>query len=82
MTSQAEQPSGMAATGTLTVSPPTRPIATSVSSSRNRVVLAKNGCHHWQMQEEISTTAENSVKNLVDLYHTVMTAMAIIKVLV
>lgn len=34
------------------------------------------------MPEEISITAENSVKSLVDLFRTVMMAMAIIKVLV
>jgi len=82
MTSQAEQPSETAATGTLTVSPPTPPTATSVSSSHSRVVLVKSGCLHWQTQGGISTTAENSVKSLADLSHTVMMATAIIKVLV
>lgn len=46
MISQAEQPSGTAATGTLTVSPPTPPTATSVFSSPSRVVLVKSGCLH------------------------------------
>jgi len=44
--SQAEQPSGTAAIGTLTVSPPSPPTVTSVFSSHNRVVLDKSGCLH------------------------------------